>query len=287
MKENSPNDLLYAKLDDKMRLCKTRNKITHTDFFTEPEILKVEKYLKLIDCKNFFVFGGYENAARKMVFFYPEKLDYGDQWSPLHIKGAKQNEPLQSGEAMQNSFPLQDKIVSDVLEIIRITLPKENINAFEHRDYLSAIMKFGIVREKFGDIIVYPEGADFIVQKENSEYFRDNLKELIRFRKANIEILSINEIHENTVQTEEISIIVNSMRIDNFISEICHCSRNKAEEILLQERVMINYEQIIKNSKEVKINDIITIRGFGRFVVKEISRKTKSDKNVVILIHNI
>ena len=42
-----------------------------------------------------------------------------------------------------------------------------------------------------------------------------------------------------------------------------------------------------KNSKEVKPDDIITIRGFGRFVVKEISRKTKYDKNVVILIHNI
>ena len=148
-------------------------------------------------------------------------------------------------------------------------------------------MKFGIVREKFGDIIVYPEGADFIVQKENSLYFKENLKDLIRFRKANIEILDISNIHENESKTEEISIIVNSMRIDNFITELCHCSRNKAEEILLQEKVMINYETIIKNSKQVNINDILTIRGFGRFIVKEILRKTKSDKNVIVLIHNI
>ena len=49
-------------------------------------------------------------------------------------------------------------------------------------------MKFGIIREKFGDIIVYPEGADFVVQKENSEYFKNNLKELIRFKKSNIDI---------------------------------------------------------------------------------------------------
>ena len=76
------------------------------------------------------------------------------------------------------------------------------------------------------------------------------------------------------------------MRIDNFVSEICHCSRSKAEEILVQEKVMINYEEITKNSRFVKINDIITIRGFGRFVVKEISRKTKSNKDIVILIHN-
>ena len=252
------NEIFYNKIDDKIRFCNTKNKITHTDFFTEPEIIKIEKYLKSKQIQNYFFFGGYEDANRKMLFFYPNKLTY------------------------EMAFANINKI----LGIIRITLPNSQIGSFEHRDYLSAIMKFGIIREKFGDIIAYPEGADFIVQLENINYFKDNLSDLIRFRKANIEIIDISNIHENIQETEEISIIVNSMRIDNFVSEICHCSRNKAEEILLSERVMINYELINKNSKSVKPNDIITIRGFGRFIVKEILRKTKSNKDVVILIHS-
>ena len=36
----------YAKIDDKIKLSKIRNKITHTDFLYETEIKKVEKYLK-------------------------------------------------------------------------------------------------------------------------------------------------------------------------------------------------------------------------------------------------
>ena len=258
MKEPSQNDLLFAKLKDKIKFCNSKNKITHTDFYTEPEILKIEKFLKLSNIENYFIFGGYEEASRKMVFFYPSKL----------------------------TFDMAFSNVNQVLKSIRITLPNGQKESFEHRDYLSAIMKFGIVREKFGDIIVYSEGADFIVQLENAEYFKNNLQELIRFKKATLEILDINNLHETNQELEEISIIVNSMRIDNFVSEICKCSRNKAEEILLQERVMINYESVIKNSKTVNIDDIITIRGFGRFVVKEISRKTKSNKNVVVLIHN-
>ena len=254
----SGDEIFFRKIDDKIKFCNSKNIITHTDFFTEPEIIKAQKYLDLKKAQNYFSFGGYEESNRKMLFFYPEKLTY------------------------ELTFSNIDKI----LEIIRITLPKSQTGEFEHRDYLSAIMKFGIVREKFGDIIVYPEGADFIVQKENSKYFKDNLSQLIRFRKANIEILNISDIHEAVQETEEISVIVSSMRIDNFVSEICHCSRSKAEEILLSERVMINYEIISKNSNIVKIGDIITIRGFGRFVVKEISRKTKSDKTVIILIHN-
>lgn len=258
MKEPLNNELIYNKIDDKIRFCNTKNKITHTDFLTEPEIIKIENYLKSQKITNYFFFGGYEGANRKILFFYPEKLTFEMAFSNLN----------------------------KILEIIRISLPNSQKNTFEHRDYLSAIMKFGIVREKFGDIIVYPEGADFIVQKENSNYFKENLEQLIRFRKSTIDILDISEIHENVDITEEISIIVNSMRIDNFVSEICHCSRSKAEEILVQEKVMINYEAITKNSRTVKINDIITVRGFGRFVVKEISRKTKSNKDIVILIHN-
>ena len=52
-----------------------KNKITHTDFLTEPEIIKIEKYLNSIQCKNYFTFGGYEESNRKMIFFYPEKMN--------------------------------------------------------------------------------------------------------------------------------------------------------------------------------------------------------------------
>lgn len=147
-------------------------------------------------------------------------------------------------------------------------------------------MKFGIVREKFGDIVVYSEGADIVVQKDNSQYFKDNLEQLIRFRKSKIDILDLSQIHTKEKNIEEFSIIVSSMRIDSFVSEIAHCSRNKAEEIINQERVMINYEVILRNSKTVNIGDILTVRGFGRFIVKEILRKTKSEKIVVVLQHN-
>ena len=258
MKDTTSLDLLFAKINDKIKFCNTKNKITHTDFFTEPEIIKIEKYLKKIKINNYFFFGGNPDANRKMLFFYPDKLT-------LEI-------------AMNN--------INSILNIIQITIPQHQIFEFEHRVYLSAIMKLGIIREKFGDIIVHNEGADIIVQKENSEYFKENLKLLTRFKKARIQILDISQIHKSTQTLKELSIIVSSMRIDNFVSEITHCSRNKAEEFIELEKVMINYKIINKNSKIVNIHDIITIRGFGKYVVKEISKTTKNNKLIVILVHN-
>ena len=148
-----------------------------------------------------------------------------------------------------------------------------------------AIMKLGIIREKFGDIIVYNEGADIVVQKENSEYFKQNLEQLTRFKKSKIEILELNLIHEIIKTEEEIQILVNSMRIDNFVSEIAHTSRNKTEEILTQEKVMINYETVLKASKQVNLGDLIIVRGFGKYKVIEILRTTKLGKLVIKLLH--
>ena len=251
------DDLIFSKIDDKIRFCNSKNKITHTDFFTEPEIIRIQKYLKQNKIHNFFFFGGQPDCDRKMLFFYPDKLNYD----------------------------MAFKNVTNILKIIRITLPSNLVSTYEHRDYLSAIMKLGIVREKFGDIIVYPEGADIVVQDENSNYFKQNLEQLTRFKKSKIEILDINLIHEITKTQEEIQIIINSMRIDNFVSEIAHTSRNKAEEILLEERVMINYETIVKASKQVNPGDLIVVRGFGKYKVLEILRTTKSGKLVIKLLH--
>ena len=42
-------ELIFSKINDKIKFCNSKNKITHTDFFTEPEIIKIEKYLQQRD----------------------------------------------------------------------------------------------------------------------------------------------------------------------------------------------------------------------------------------------
>ena len=66
MYEKNGNEIFHAKIDDKIKFCNSKNKITHTDFFTEPEIIKIEKYLNSIKVKNYFFFGGFKNANRKV-----------------------------------------------------------------------------------------------------------------------------------------------------------------------------------------------------------------------------
>ena len=249
--QNDEEKLLIAKIRDKINFCKTKNKIVNTDFLQIGEVGIAKRVLHEDKVSNYFFFGGRENADRNILVLYPEKLN--EEMARLNI--------------------------SNILEVIQIVLPNEL--SYEHREYLSGIMKLGIKREKFGDILVNEHGANIIVLKEVSNFLKDGISDLTRFRKSKIDIININDIENIETEFEEIKIIISSIRLDNFVSELARCSRSKADEIIDEQRVFINSELQYKSSKKINENDIITIRGKGKFIYIGIDHKTKSGKYLV------
>ena len=249
--EKEENRLLIAKVIDKYRLAVKNNKILYTDFLTQTEIALVKKALIENRIDDYIIYGVKEDADRNIIIFYPDKF---------------------SKEMVETNF-------KKILKLIRITFPK-NIT-FEHREILSGIMKIGIKREKFGDIVVYEEGADIIVLDEIAKILIDGLKELTRFRKSIIEIESIGNLIQKENEFEEFKIIISSNRLDNFVSELSRCSRTKANEIIDEGRVFINNINEFKFSKKLNIGDKINIRGKGKFIYDQDESKTRSDRIIV------
>lgn len=254
-KYNQEEKLILSKIIDKINFCAKRNLIQITDFFDLGKQNLIEKFLKIQRVNNYIIYGVYENAERKFFVFYPEKLED-------LIKSNKFN-------------------FDEYISVIRITLPNDLKEKYNHQRYLGGLIKLGIKREKIGDILVDSDGADLIIQKEIEKFLLTNLNELTRFQKSKIEKINTENIRKVIENKETIKITVSSMRLDNIIAELAHCSRNKAEQIIDEERVFVNYENILKKTKEIKENDKITIRGKGRFEVKKIIGNTKSGRFVV------
>lgn len=246
--KNSQYKLLVAKIIDKYEFCKTKNKITYTDFLNVSEISVAKSVLKEEKINNFIIYGGKEETDRSLLIFYPEKF---------------------SKEMVEKNF-------EKIFEVIRIKLPN-NIK-YEHREFLSGIMKLGIIREKFGDIIVTDYGADIIVLSEISKILANDLKTLTRFRKSEITIENINSLSVIETEFEDVNIIVSSIRLDNFVAELANCSRNNSEEIINEGRVFVNSINEFKPSKKININDIITIRGKGKFIFDGVEKETRSGR---------
>ena len=184
-------------------------------------------------------------------------------------------------EKLKNIFEKDIPNKEEYITLIRIILPKQLHKKYTHRDYLGGIMKLGIKREKLGDIIVYDEGADILILPEIVKYIQYNLPELTRFSKSNIEVEQLENIKEKEIKYEYIEIIVPSMRLDSIVSELAKVSRNKATEIINKERVFLNFIEEVRLSREVKVGDIITIRGKGRYKVIETLGKTRNNRIII------
>ncbi len=249
--KNNENRILIAKVIDKYMFSTTRNKITYTDFLNISEISIISKMLKEEKIYNYVFFGGKLEADRKILIFYPYKF---------------------TDEMILKNY---DKILS----VIRIKLP-HNLK-YEHRDFLSGIMKLGIKREKFGDIIVTDDGADIITLSEVTDILFKGLLELTRFKKSKISIENINNLTIVEPEFDNIKIIISSNRLDNFVCELVRCSRGNANEIIGQGKVFLNSINEFKTSKKLNVGDIITIRGKGKFIFDEIEKETKNGKFLV------
>lgn len=245
--------LLVAKALDKLEFAETKNKITNTDFLDMHQKSLLQKLVSSIRCDNYLFLGGSKEPERTVLIFYPNKFDK---------------------EIVERNY-------NNIMGVVEILLPNDLKGRYTHRDYLGGLMKLGIKREKIGDIVVFDEGANIIVLNEIINFVKENLSSLTRFSKSTIQIKKIEELHIQEANTEEIQIIVSSLRLDNIVSELARTSRTKAEEVISSGRIFVNFENIMKESKILKEEDIITIRGKGRFRIIEILGNTKKGRFIV------
>lgn len=252
--------ILIAKVLDKLKLVYSKNRFENTQFLDLSQKRLVQDILIKRKETNYEFFGGFKEAERTALFLFSNDFINLNDENTSEINKRK------------------NKIYEQVISVISIKLPKELYGTFGHKNYLGAIIKLGVKREKIGDILVRNDGADIIILKEIENFLFNNLNTLTRFQKSKIEIKSIEEITYIEKEKKVFKINVPSMRLDAIVGELAKISRNDANTFIEQERVFINFKEELRNSKEVKENDIITIRGKGRYTINKILGESKSKR---------
>ena len=247
--------MCLSQILDRIEFSKSKQKIEFSDFLDMYQVALVENFFRKIKFENYKLYGGYEEAERKVAIIYPEKYDE---------------------EMLKKNY-------NKILKVVKVILPEEEKGKYSHRNYLGGIIKLGLKREKIGDIIVSKEGAEIITLTDFSQILLQQLPTLTRFGNSKILEKEINDLEVQEVSVEEIKIIVPSLRMDNIVSDLIRTSRSKAVEVIKQERVFINGQNETKPSKTIKIGDKITIRGKGRFVIKQIDGTTRSGRTVLVI----
>lgn len=152
-----------------------------------------------------------------------------------------------------------------------------------HRDFLGSIMGLGIERSKIGDIFVDSEtntGYVF-VHLDIADYILTNLS-FIRHTKVKNEI--IEELPEVLLkEPKEKVLTLSSNRIDAVISKAYNLSRGVVINLIKENKVYINGCINTSNSISLKKDDVVSVRGYGRFVFAEELGLNKKEKIKILI----
>ena len=145
-----------------------------------------------------------------------------------------------------------------------------------HRNVLGSLMGLGIKRETIGDIIINDnKDIYFAVTDEISKYIENDFKFI---GKAPIELKKCDDKITNVIKYDFKEYILSSLRVDCVIAGIYKLSRSEAQEKIFEGDLSINHQVNQNSSYVLNVNDIISLRGFGKFKVQEVNGKTRSDR---------
>lgn len=214
---------------------------TFTNFLGEAQLdtaLSMERELSYAGMK---LWGGMEGTGRQVLRFGdPKQLGYEEE------------------------FP----IVCLVME----PLIRKFAEDLTHRDFLGALMNLGIERELLGDIVVKDRTGYLFCLERIAPYI---MQELDQVRHTHIRVRQTKELpDEIKPEEEEQTIIVNAQRLDAVIAKVYHLSRSQSIGLFREKKVFVCGRQCENNSYVCKEQDIISVRGYGKFVFAQIQGTT-------------
>ena len=152
----------------------------------------------------------------------------------------------------------------------------DKFNKVEHRNILGAVHNLVINFNRFGDIIVLENEVYIFVDDEIADYIA------MEFTKAGRVNLDFQRVDLTEVKIEkkyeDFEIVSSSFRIDSIVAKITNKSRSKVKEFLEQDFIKLNHVILRNGEKTCTPDDIISIRKYGRYVVKGYTQNKKSLK---------
>ena len=152
-----------------------------------------------------------------------------------------------------------------------------------HRNILGSLMSLGIKRECIGDIIV-DDDIYIAITEEISSFIEAEFKYV---GKAPIELELYKGVVEATIKYDEKKDFVTSLRLDLIVSTITNISRSKSQEILQNKDVMVNYIINQNPSYQIKDNDIISVRHYGKYKIELTDSVSRSGKYLIKILKRV
>ena len=245
--------MLLARTMDKLELAQNRGVPAHTGFLSPGEQASVAGLLNACGRPRHLFWGGYPESERNICLFLPD-------WQEEDGVRSDRTGPL---AAVQAVFP--------------------ESAALTHRDILGSLMGLGITRELVGDILLPRPGVcQAAVLREALPILLSQWEGAGRY-KAGFSELPLDRLTPAPARVKTIRDTVAAPRLDAVVASAFSLSRSKAAALVSGGRVSLNHRECLKADRQVGEGDVLTCRGLGKCVVKEVPGQSKKGRTMLVI----
>lgn len=212
-------------------------------FLTPRQAMIVEQLVGSNEELELTMFGGYEGAERTRACLYP----------PYY-------------EPQQEDYQVAP---------LKIIFPTKFAN-ISHGKILGTLIGSGIERERIGDIITDGEDWHVLVDENVKDYFKMHVTKIGNVG-VRLEDISFGELLTSSESWETITVIASSLRLDTLLSNVYNFSRQRAKDSVSSGLVKVNFVEMERSDIQIGVNDIVSLRKYGRFWIDSIDGVTKKD----------
>ncbi len=239
------HELIRKRLSELMRKSLDAPYFIFTDFLGLSEQAAFHEVRRDFPYARYTLFGGTDGAERIMVRFGDtEEIGYEQPFPILTMK----------------IEPLSQKFAEKLT----------------HRDFLGSILGLGIERCKIGDILIRENVGYTFVSEDIAEYIKDSLTKV---RRTDVKVSLSETLPEGELyKTERRKLQAVGERVDAVIAKLFSISRDDSLYLFKKGLVFADGREVTSASYIPKKNEVISVRGYGRFIYLGYETLTKKGK---------
>ncbi|MBP1550317.1 MAG: RNA-binding protein [Oscillospiraceae bacterium] len=232
--------ILVSHILDMIEICEKSYQPKFSFFLDERQSALAENVMIEQKYDNYKLYGGYDNASRKILAVFPPYYD--DEHYPITALSIKYRE--------------FDKLT--------------------HRDFLGVFMAKQIKRSMLGDIVVGKGHTTAFVYNTVKDML---ISEINKIGSVGVKITETDNVDIQIEQSFiEKTGTVSSMRLDSIVSVASGFSRDKSASLIKGGNVTVMYNVVEAPAHQLHEGDVFSVRGSGKYVLSSVNGKTKKDR---------
>lgn len=251
---------LEARLEDYLRKSE-RGTVAVSSFLTPGERRQAERFLAQKGRGNLCLFwGGYREAERTCLYVLPPYYEDMPDWIPA------------AGEDPSHLLSDEDD------RVVAVRIVGSGFRVLSHRDYLGSLLGLGLERDALGDVAVQNDHEAVVFCRRKPADFLTVALEKVASDTVRCEAYTPDEAFTDGRRYKPISDTVASPRLDCVVAALTNLSREDAQNAVRGGLVEVDFEAEERVDRMLTPPATISVRGFGRFILRSFDGETKKGR---------